>query len=148
MVFVALAALNFTAIRAVSDYADPRSTLLGVGALPMANILVVSLFIGYRSRRGRRFLFGFEAFGAMALAAYIAVAIMFHSAVIIRYLHLGTEPYRRTFVPSLQSKAFHLVVFHAIGVVMFALPQLAFALIGGLLSRRFGTAERRDQARC
>ena len=53
MVFVALAALNFTAIRAVSDYADPRGTLLGVGALPMANVLAVGPLIGYRSRRSR-----------------------------------------------------------------------------------------------
>jgi hypothetical protein len=57
MVFVALVALDFTTIRAVSDYADAAEiALLGIGALPMANVLAVGLLIGYRSRGNREFL--------------------------------------------------------------------------------------------
>jgi presenilin-like A22 family membrane protease len=69
MVFVALSALDFTAIRAVFDHRGRTSYLLGLGAMSMANVLVVGLLVGHRSRGGRRFLIGFEAFGTMALAA-------------------------------------------------------------------------------
>jgi hypothetical protein len=40
-------------------------------------------------------------------------------------------------VRSLHFNGFQLVIAYAIGVVMFGLPQLAFALTGGFLSRRF-----------
>ena len=56
MVFVAIAALDFTAIRVVSDNGDLTSSLLGLGGLPMANILAVGLLMGQQDRDSRPFL--------------------------------------------------------------------------------------------
>ena len=89
MVFVAIAALDFGAIRAVFDRNSRTSYLLGIGALPMANVLVVGLLIGHRRRGSRRFLLGFEAFGAMALAVYVTVASLFTEDLVIPYLRLS-----------------------------------------------------------
>ena len=40
----------------------------------MANVLVVGMLVAQRRPGSRPFLLGFEAFGAMALALYIALA--------------------------------------------------------------------------
>ena len=97
MIFVAIAALNFGVIRIWSDFkrvdiynetstwilnrSDYHNMLvddaLVTGALPMANVVVVGLLTGLRRRRSRPFLSGFEVFGAMALALYVAGAIFF-----------------------------------------------------------------------
>ena len=45
-----------------------------LGALPMANVLAVGILIGQRRPGSRPFLLGFEAFGAMALALFVALA--------------------------------------------------------------------------
>ena len=78
MAFVAVAALDLGARRALNDLANRLLMLthsnrlphmihaLLMGALPMANVLVLALVIGHR-RRGSRFLLGFEVFGATAL---------------------------------------------------------------------------------
>jgi hypothetical protein len=145
MFFVALVALDFTALRAVLDHDAAEINLLGIGALPMANVLAVGLLVGYRSRDSRGFLLGFELVGAVALAAYIAGATMLARVLIFRYLHLATDPYIRTFVSQLPATTFHNVILCSIGVVMFGLPQLAFALIGGLLSRNYRAAEWPDR---
>ena len=52
-------------------------SLLILGALPMANVLAVGILIGQRRPGSRPFLLGFEAFGAMALALYVALASFF-----------------------------------------------------------------------
>jgi hypothetical protein len=39
----------------------------------MANVLAVGILVGQQSPRSRPFLLGFEAFGAMALAFYVAL---------------------------------------------------------------------------
>jgi hypothetical protein len=69
MVLVAIAALNFGAIRALwYDLATGRNSnrleVLGLGALPMANVLAVGLWINLGRRGSRPFLLGFEVFGA------------------------------------------------------------------------------------
>jgi small basic protein len=70
MVAVAIAALDFGAIRA---HLDPQSDTAGLvfGALPMANVLLVGLLTAPYRPRSRSYLLGFEAFGAIALALYI-----------------------------------------------------------------------------
>jgi hypothetical protein len=147
MVFVALAALDLTAIRAVFDHRGPTSYLLGTGAMPMANVLVVGLLVGHWRRRGRRFLIGFEAFGTMALAAYVVSASWFAKELVIPYLRLVYTPsISRMFIRmSLQS---YFVIYYLILAVLLGLPLLAFALIGGFFCRGLATAERRDQSRC
>ncbi len=55
MVFVAIAALNFGAIRALSNIRTPLNNntidVLSLGALPMANVLAVGILTG-QQRRG------------------------------------------------------------------------------------------------
>jgi hypothetical protein len=94
MVAVALAALDFGAIRAplprhehVLD--EQRSVLLLLGALPMANVLAVGLLIGHRRRGSRRFLSGFVVLGAIASAVYVEVASLFAEELGIPYMMLS-----------------------------------------------------------
>jgi hypothetical protein len=141
MVLVALAALNFGVIRLVSGFRVASRLLLTTGVLPMANVLVVGLLIGSRYPGSRRFLLGFEAFGGTALAFALAGATLFPGELSINYLHLVLIPYRDTFGPNLtrETAGRHLwfvLGFYAIDVVMLDLPQLAFALLGGFLSRK------------
>lgn len=68
MAIIAIAALDIAVIRAIPVIGAPKSELLVLGALPMANVLAVGLLI-LRPRSGSRpFLLGFVGFGAMALA--------------------------------------------------------------------------------
>ena len=134
MVAIAIAALDFTAIRMASDRIIPSGELLELGALPMANVLAVGLLIGQRRRGSRPFLLGFEAFGAMALAVYVVLA-GFSPHRVIDYLELLLDPIRRTI--GLDRTVALIATIYPVGVVMLGLPQLAFALIGGFLSRRY-----------
>ena len=68
MVAVAIAALDFGAIRALLRFASLMGELLILGTLPMANVLAVGLLIGQRRPGSRPFRLGFEAFGVMAVA--------------------------------------------------------------------------------
>jgi hypothetical protein len=157
MVFVAIAALNLGAIRAWSDIMSTgnkmlsrgpkhqadfdrilntllRADLLVTGALPMGNILAVGLMI-HRRRRNRPFLSGFEAFGATALALYIAGVSCSTNEELRPYLDLVHGPLRKSFGPSITT-AYTLTVY-SIFVMILVPPQMAFALIGGFLFRRF-----------
>ena len=74
MGFIALAALDFRAMRECAQY-QGITTTLSLGAMPMANVLVVSLLIRHQRRRSRGFLSGFVVSGAMALAVFIVVRL-------------------------------------------------------------------------
>ena len=135
MVVVAIAALDFGAIR---TFLDPQSDTKGLvfGALPMANVLLVGLLTARYRPRSRSYLLGFEAFGAIALALYIFLLaigrgqqgpidsyIDFVTIIVIDAI--GTN--HPLTMPILWSSA----------VIMLGGPQLVFALIGGSLSCRF-----------
>ena len=132
MVFVALVALNLATIKTVLDHRNPFKEMLLMGALPMANVLVIGLLIGYRCRKSRRFILGFEAFGAMALSLFIA---SIYPMISLHY-RLFIEPYGMSWT--------HIVIGNSITVAMIGSSQLAFALLGGFLSRKFGIVERPD----
>jgi hypothetical protein len=135
MVFVAIAALNFTVIRVVLDNGSNTSTLLGLGVLPMANFLAAGLLIGQRRRGGRPFLLGFEVFGTTALAFYVALVICFSEQAVIAYLRVFFYP-----IEGIMGRHRPIVLIPILcsaAVVLLGLPQLAFALLGGFLSRRF-----------
>ena len=102
----------------------------------MANVLVVGLLIGLRRPRNRPFLWAFEAFGATALAFYVTGAILFTEESVMPYLNLVLKPLARAIGPILSIG--DILVLASVAVVMLGLPQLAFALIGGFLFRRFG----------
>jgi hypothetical protein len=134
MVAVAIAAFDFGAIRAM--FGSWGHSLL-LGALPMANVLAVGILVGQQRPGSRPFLLGFEVFGAMALAFYIVAYAWFfpesHELVdsyLAPWLELMEKAIGRNppfaFVP--------IVWFGT--VLMLGWPQVAFALIGGSLSRR------------
>jgi hypothetical protein len=145
MAFIAVAAVEFGAIRALSDYQfralaltgfrQPPSNVLAaliLGALPMANVLVIGLLIGRWRPGSRPFLWGFEAFGAAALAFYIAGMSLFTRELF--------EPFLEWNRPLLQSRfylgpASALIKYFLLGA-MLVLPQVAFGMIGGCLSHR------------
>src|SRR3954467_15960027 len=73
MALVALAALNLGVMRALLEFRTHEVQSWLLGALPMANVLAVSVLIGLLWPGSRPFLGGFVAFGAVALSFYIAV---------------------------------------------------------------------------
>ena len=149
MVFVAIVALNFGAIRASFGFEPYVAESLLLGALPMANVLAVGILIGQRRPGSRPFLLGFEAFGAMALTLYVALASFFPGAVTL-CLELIEEILEKTIGRHPPFVFIPIVCF--VAVVMLGLPQVVFALIGGSLSRRFRItiriSRRPDQTPC
>jgi len=133
MVAVAIAALDFGAIRAMSVFDNQQKSDLSVGgALPMANVLAVGLLIGRRRPGNRPFLLGFEAFGVMALAVYVAL-VSFSPQTMHPYLDPVFEPIKTTI--GYDRIDVLAVTLCSVGAVMLGLPQLALALVGGFLSR-------------
>ena len=137
MVAVAITALDFTAIRAVLSGPSPWGEELLIGALPMLNVLAVGLLIGQQRPGSLPFLLGFELLGAIALASYVALARLFPGprGPVYSYVSILLDPIvanigrERPFV--------FIPIASSVVVVMLGLPQLAFALIGGFLSRRY-----------
>ena len=135
MVFVALAALVITALRAAFDHPGPISELLVVGALPMATLVVIGLVIGYGHRSSRPFILGFESFGVLALALSVVVGCNFVAQR--RGPYVGR--WFADFVASITGwDTVPLTpISYSVAVAVLALPQVTFALIGGFLSRKY-----------
>jgi len=141
MIFVAFAAVDFAVIRAVIGSSSPKlatefGALLLLGALPMANVLAVSVLIARRRPGSQPFLMGFLAFGMIALIVYILLAsvgphgnhVMPYAGPWIDLIEKCIGRHRPfVFIPMLYSGL----------VFMLCVPQLAFAVIGGFLSYRF-----------
>ena len=134
MVAVAVAAINFAAVR---ELLDPRAveaaTFLLIGALPMANVLIVGLLIALQRPGSRPFVLGFEVFGVLSLSVFAFLSFIFGlSGPIIWYLEFVFNSLNAVFgvypAPSTELFACSLML---VG------PQLIFALIGGFLSLRF-----------
>ena len=131
MVFVALAALNFAVFRSAGDAHSKTGVLLALGAIPMASVLAIGLIIGYRRHGSRPFLPGFESFGAMALALFAAAAVLFGGKMLESYTRIFIDPLSKIIGPD--RPLIHIPVAYA----AFGLPQVAFALMGGFLSRKY-----------
>jgi hypothetical protein len=139
MIGVAIAALDFGAIRAFLDPrmngpGRPPGILLLLGALPMTNVLAVGMLIGQRRPASRPFLLGFEAFGVTALVLFIALAICFPREVVIPYFAPFVAPVERFIGPG---RPFYIPIGGLVVAVVLVGPQMVFALVGGFLSRRF-----------
>jgi hypothetical protein len=137
---VTIAAFDFAAIRATlgsrtGSLGSETGIALLLGALLMANVLAIGILIAQRRPGSRPFLLGFEVFGAMALALFIALAICVTREVVLPYLvpvvgltdRIIGRGHPFVFIPI-------LCFAH---VVMLGWPQVAFALIGGFLSRKY-----------
>lgn len=139
MIVIALIAIDFAAIRTLVGFSTGE--LLILGALPMANILAVCALISQR-RRSRPFLLGFVTFGAVALALYIALTSLFGDGSNNSYMTLVNYYLSPLVVPLEQYRGqvsgfVFIPILVVVYVIMLILPQLAFALLGGSLSRRF-----------
>ena len=132
MAFVAIAALNFGAMRALLGFNSVTARLLLGGALPMVNVLAVGILIAQRQPGSRTFLLGFEAFGAMALAFYVGLSFFPNEAALKAYFRLLGEPLEKSIGHVIPIPAGYLLA-----LVMLAGPQVTFAVIGGFLSHRF-----------
>jgi hypothetical protein len=135
MGFVALVALNLAMIRALSEIRYLKIiSLLELGALPMANVLAVSALVRHRRPGSRPFLVGFELFGMVALVLYVASVSYFPNQVVGTLVAPWATPVKES-IGGHRPYVFIPILFTGI-VVMLCLPQVTFALIGGLLSRR------------
>ena len=148
MVFVAIAAIDFGAIRAVLDYRMNDLFALGgvlllLGALPMANVLLVGMLIAQRRPGSSMFLVGFEWFGAMALALFIALVLISPVGIVsclIPVVMLSTEIARENILQ---------LPFAVLGsVVLLGLPQLGLAVLGGLYVQNHYHSPLKGRRRC
>jgi hypothetical protein len=142
MVFVAIVALNLGAIRALlgirSSLNNKAVGVLGLGALPMVNLLAAGTFAGRWYPTSRTFLWGFEVSGAAALVLYVAGACLFSEQLLMSYLYLVVWPVTRLIG---QSRFVNIPIVYLIAVFMLAMPQVTFALIGAFLFRKLKIAE-------
>jgi hypothetical protein len=136
MVAVAIAALNFAALRAVLVHTGLTNELLAVGAVPMMNVLAIGLLVGFRRPHRRRFLLGFTSFVAIALAIYVVIASRIPDETIGPYLRTIVNPIAQI-VGTDRSAPLMPIAYYSAAVVALALPQAAFGLLGGFLSRRY-----------
>src|SRR5262245_36481116 len=131
MVFVALAALNFTVLRAAIDAHSPNSAFFAWGAMPMATVLAIGLIIGYRHHGSRQFLRGFESFGVMALALFAVLVSCFGVEALGPYVNLFIEPFAK--IIDRDRSVIFMPIAYSVGVVVLGVPQVALALMGGFL---------------
>jgi hypothetical protein len=143
MATVAIVALNFGIMREWAYNTDGHNTnqVLIVGGLPMANALAVGLLVGRQRLRTRPFLMGFEVFGAMALVLFVVATIQFTGLWFEPYLGLGLNPIMNFFGKPMTLSLAQVGCLCSVVAVMLGLPQLAFALVGGLVFRRFRIAK-------
>ena len=141
---VAIVALDLGVIRACFDSPSRWSDYLLPGALPMANVLAVGLLIGHQRPRSSPFLLGFETFGAAALALYVALTIclidnwgMSTPYEVMLWSYLSPVLDRTDAVVGREQVFLATLVSCFVGAVMLGWPQLAFALLGGFLARRY-----------
>jgi hypothetical protein len=143
MVFVAIAALNLGAIRALLGIRSPLNNkavgVLGLGALPMVNLLAAGTIAGRCHPTSRTFLWGFEVSGAAALVLYVAGACLFSEQLLMSYLYLVVWPV--TSLIEQNRLVVQIPIVYLTAVFMLALPQVTFALIGAFLFRKFKIAE-------
>ena len=135
MVFVAVAAINFAAVRLELDHHTEFGEMLVLGALPMASVLAVGLLFGLRRPDRRPCLFGFTLFGAMALVFSVILNVFFREATLVPYVSLFLEPLWS--IIGLDRSVVWIPAAYSIAVGVFTLPQVAFALLGGFLFRKF-----------
>jgi hypothetical protein len=132
MVAVVLAAINLTVMRAALDSRSFLVGALALGAMPLGTALGIGVVIGYRSHKSGPFLSGFETFGTIALAVYVA-ACLFDEDKVGRYIGLCVGPI--AYFAEADNVGVPLAYF--VTVVALLMPELTFALIGGWFSKKY-----------
>jgi len=134
MIFIALAALNFAAVRAALDGFGLIGELLALGFIPMASILAIGLLIGFLRRGSRPYLLGFELFGAIASVLYVLLVIFYGNETLRPYASLFIDPLEE--IIGRERPLIFVPIACTVGALVLTLPQVAFALVGGFLSRK------------
>jgi hypothetical protein len=150
MLVVGIIALDFGATRAVVDLESQFLFLLYVLITPMANTLAFGLLLAFLRPRTRQFLKGFEVFGAMALV-FVVVLAMRAEGLVQSYLGPAMAFDPEIMEPPLAVEMWppsRLLVGLFLLLLWATWPQLAFALMGGFLSRRSGATGRPDRTPC
>lgn len=143
MAVVAIVAVVFGAMRTLFYCEEPTYVMIGIGALPMIGVLAVALVSFVRRGVSRPFLRGFVAFGTLAVAYYIQMAWLapWTPMTIIRApSEFVIDFIVNSFLTSSASRpdSYVLDAIHAADFgLLLGLPQLAVAVLGGLLSRKF-----------
>ena len=138
MVIVGVVAIDLGAVRNVFAKSDINTNFVPMfilGTVPMFNVLMAGLFVGYKCRRYPPFLQGFEASGATALVIYVA-AIWRHSwAIELNFLRPLLQPLYDYLLSKPKMNFWEItsgfIVLLISGAAVLTLPQLAFAFIGG-----------------
>jgi hypothetical protein len=141
MIVVLVAALDCAIVSVVLNglQTDPhprRSELLIVAVLPFGNVLLFGIRPATPRREGRperrAFWVGFERCGGLALMAVLFGSVYFTDA--LHRIPMGLWERYRLFAPG------PVLAFAAF--LIFFLPQLAIAFLGGALCRRFEVLRR------
>jgi hypothetical protein len=121
---------------------DFRQQLIVLSVLPMANVLMVALFlIARRSGPTRQFLHGFATSAAITAALILAGATLLDRELI--------EPPIQSLIRSVAARLFGahreldtatILILTATFASIFGLPQFLLALLVGFLARKFGEA--------
>jgi hypothetical protein len=135
MVAVAIAALDVKVMRDVVGSRSSRNIGLVLGSLPMVNALAVGVLFDQRRRACRWSLLGFEVFGAISVALYIALWSNFDYEIERTYLKPLIDLLQRT-IGQDHPNIFIPILYVGV-MLMVGLPQLALALVGGFLTRTF-----------
>jgi hypothetical protein len=138
MALVAIAAVDLGAVRALDESSvagipSAVAILLVYGAVPMANVLALGVTRQPRPQ-SRPFLFGFVVFGALALAVYAGVSIGFPYQMIYRFV-VPVNHFLAGSAGRMRAWLFMLVNSLA-DMFVLALPQVLFALVGGLVCQK------------
>jgi hypothetical protein len=152
MGFVALVALDLRMFQEMYNV-DSRSSQATQAAILMSNVLVVGLLIRHRRPRSRRFLSGFVVAGAMALAVVVAVHSLDREVFgpylgLVYRLYFGPMPFFGSKGIVTDSFQPPLGTYYLARSVLLTLPQLAFALVGGLFFRAIGNLRAARPNRC
>jgi hypothetical protein len=149
MGIVAAAAVTFSVMHAF-DPSSPNSLphfLFATGAMPVASLLILvgclSVPRVLRSGELSSFVIGFEAFGWTSVFAFITCY-----SIATKTIMGGAEAIaamgRPVVIAYLEDTPDWLGLFVELGfaTILFSLPQLLFALLGGSLARRAGVTAR------
>ncbi len=154
MAVVAAIAINLTVLR---SFNESQPDFLGhlffaCGVMPMASVLfLIALFSTPSLLRGNRFssfALGFEAFGWLAVFAFVTVYSVAPSALLASTEWIGART-RPVLEPLFQGAPgwIQLSVELGCGAIIFSLPELVIALFGGWLARKAGITLRFERWR-
>ena len=141
MLAVVFVAFDLGAIRGLFGVRDTFAELVGVGALPMANVLALAAILGASRPKFPTFLTGFVVFGAAAMLACLAWAWQSPDSLtmlLLRLLAPVTKALRAASGGPLN---------YAIASVLLGAPQAIFAVLGGTLASLLTSFARRRRLR-